>query len=175
MKCHLHKLRCKSHKTRHASHASSTAALRSHVPRILISHDQRKKALEIHLHLEGGLRSLLNHGFLARTRRNVPGSGLLVEELASLAHGHADERVLAVSSLGVATLAAGEHLQRLHGRCGSHGTSACWSTATAATTEELLVGLHGIWKELVTVGRILGGIAYVARRSPGFQYFGGSG
>ena len=86
---------------------------------------------------------MLDHVLLACSRPDVAGSGLLVEEFASLAHGHADEGTLAVSLVGVPALATSEHLQRLHGSCGSHGAGACFTT-TASASEELLVGLDGV-------------------------------
>ena len=86
---------------------------------------------------------MLDHVLLACPSGDIARSGLLVEEFASLPHGHADEGVLAVSLVGVPALATSEHLQRLHSCCRSHGAGACFTT-TSATTEELLVGLDGV-------------------------------
>lgn len=96
---------------------------------------------------------MLNHVLLVCPSSDIARSGLLVEEFASLPHGHADEGVLAVSLVGVPALAATEHLQRLHSCCRSHGAGACFTTTSA--TEELLVGLDGVLLVNLLVSNVL--------------------
>lgn len=125
-----------SHSHELASHAHQAAASSAH--------------LALHIHLHSTLCRTADSILLVRIRVNVATRRLLVEQLACLRHGHANELVLRSTSTASTSShrrasTSGEHLQCLHRGSAAHRLTAYSSSiriSAATTIHHLMLTNH---------------------------------
>lgn len=103
-------------------------------------------ALTLQVHFQRHLTRLHDGRVLARALGNLALGSLLVEQLARLGHGEADELALALALALAAGLAAAEQLESLHCCCGAHGLGR-GLLRRRGVAEELAVGLDGVLRK----------------------------